>query len=64
LEIANNNDISEDFILMADDIYILKKNEKIGYYKIGSLKSFLGAAKNRNSLHYKSIKAVYDLYSE
>jgi hypothetical protein len=28
------------------------------------LKSFLGAAKNRNSLHYKSIKAVYDLYSE
>jgi hypothetical protein len=62
--IANNKDISKDFILMSDDIYIIKKLKEIKYYKIWKLSDYINNIKIKTSEHYKTIKATYDIYSD
>lgn len=47
LQICENINISDDFVLMADDIYILEKVEKIWYYKKWSMKDYLDFLRNK-----------------
>lgn len=57
-------ELLDEFIWFNDDMYLLDKIDKIPYFKLGSLKDYLDNMVIKTSNHYKSIKAVYDLYPE
>lgn len=65
--ICDDERISEDFILMNDDIYILEKLEKLEIYKKCSLKEHLDYIKKINNWkwpYYEVVHRVFELFPE
>lgn len=62
IDIANNEDISENFILMMDDVFIMKKMRLTNYYR-GNLVDHLN--KRRYNDRYKRLlQNTYDYLNE
>ena len=65
-EICKHKNISDDFILMNDDIIIIKPITKIPYYTVWTLKEFAERRKNINNtgLYYQNIQKVLNLFPD
>lgn len=65
LHICENNDISEDFVFMADDIYFLEKIENLWYYKKWDMCEYLEFLKSKWPLtqHWVVIERTMRQYS-
>lgn len=64
--ICNDERISDDFILMHDDNYILNKLDTIPYYKRWTLKEHKEAIYDKfwENMYYKSINWVYEMFKK
>jgi len=64
--ICKDDRISDDFILMHDDNYILKSIKKVETYKRWTLKEHADIIYKKfwDNMYYKSIKAVYDMFPD
>lgn len=66
MTICNNNDISEDFVLMHDDFYIMQSIKEIPYYIRWTLKEHMDAIHNKfwENDYWKAINWVYEKFPE
>lgn len=65
--ICEDERISEDFIFMMDDIFILRPIKEIKYYKIARIKDYLEYLKQRGIewwSYYQAIQWLYNIYGD
>lgn len=64
--VCDNENISEDFIFMHDDIFILKPLQKIIYYHRGTLKWHKDLIEKKfwKNRYYDSINSVYEKFED
>ena len=65
--ICNKKEISDDFLLMHDDWYILRPIKEIKYYILWSLKDYTAQVKARlwtAVRYFKAIETVYKLFPD
>lgn len=64
--ICNDDRISDDFIFMNDDIYIIEKTEDLPYYTKWTLKAHLDYITGTvwNTKYYEVIDKVYNIFPE
>jgi hypothetical protein len=58
---CNNYHITDRFILMNDDFFIMKKVSEIKYWSKGSLKGSMARHKTKGGYYYKAIKETKEL---
>lgn len=63
ITICNTEEISDNFILMNDDIYFLKPTAVLPYYTQWTLKEYLNRIQHKNTgKFYKNVEKVYKLF--